>query len=339
MNKKHLFRQEVIESQKNRNYGSVSINTPVRYTLLTMGFSLLVIGIFLFLMLGEFSEKFIVTGYLESTNGIARVYARKSGVIRQCFIKQGEKVKKGASLFLIDTSNEGVEKKSTRDVLSHLEKKKISIEKEIAYKKQHLQSLKKLVEKKYISLTTYDEKHDEFVALKNNKNRVDVEIMNYKQSKSYVIRAPIDGMISSLIYHEGQYINLTKPLVKILPSQTDLVAELFIPVKQSGFLRRDNQVIIRFDAYPYARFGASKARIQEISQSILTDAEEDKPIRIGQPYYKVLATLDKQLVSVYGKQKHLQHGMTLSAVIVGSKRKIWEWIFDPVYSFYSGVRV
>ena len=164
-----------------------------------------------------------------------------------------------------------------------------------------------------------------------------MDIINYKHDKSYVIRAPIDGIISSVSFHEGQYTNLTKPLMKILPSHADLMAELFIPVKQSGFLHRRNQVIIRYDAYPYARFGASKAHIIDISRSILTDEEEDKPIRIGQPYYKVTALLDKQFVTVYGKDKKIQHGMTISAVIVGSKRKMWQWILDPLYSFYGGV--
>ena len=135
----------------------------------------------------------------------------------------------------------------------------------------------------------------------------------------------------------SQYTNLSKPLLKILPSHADLMASLFVPVKHSGFLHHKNKVIIRYDAYPNARFGSSIAEINEINRSIMTDEEEDKPIRIGEPYYKVTATLDKQVVSVYGATKNIQQGMTISAVIVGSKRKIWQWILDPLYSFYGGV--
>ncbi len=337
MNENRLFRQEVFENQKNRNYGSVSINTPMQYTALTLGFTLVVIAIFLFLILGEFSEKFIVTGYLESTKGIARVYASKNGVIARSYAKQGDKVKKGAPLFLIDTSETGVAKQSRQDVLSQLEKRQKSIADEMTYKRQHLQVLHGLLDKKYISVTTYNESHDQFVALENSKNSIDLEIMNYKHSKAYLICAPIDGVISSVIYQQGQYTNPTKPLVKILPDQATLMAELFIPVRQSGFLQRNNEVIIRFDAYPYERFGTSKAHIQQISRSVLTDEEEDKPIRIGQPYYKATALLDQQFVTVYGKHKLIHHGMTVSAVIVGSKRKIWQWILDPLYSFYGGL--
>lgn len=336
MSEKSLFRQEVIDSRKNKNYGSVLINMPVHYMALTIGFSVLVVLLFLFLVFGEFSEKFIVSGYLESTKGVARVYPNKNGVIVKKYIEQGDKVKKGDKLFLIDTSIDGFDNKNKQGIFTQLNKKKGLIKTEIAYKKKHLQALKKLLEKKYISVEAYHEKHDELVALEHQKNNIDMEIINYHHAQSYVIYSPIDGLISTVIYQEGQYTNIAKPIAKILPDHADLMAELFIPVKQSGFLHQKNKVIIRYDAYPYARFGTSSATIHDISKSILTDEEEDKPIRVGKPYYKMTALLDKQFVTLYGVHKKIQHGMTLSAVIVGSKRKVWQWILDPLYSFYGG---
>ena len=339
MNEPGLFRQEALDSHRNKHYGGVLINTPVTYTVLTMGISLLVFFVFLFLLLGEFSEKFIVSGYLESTKGVARVYPRKNGVIAKKFIKQGDEVKKGDKLFLMDTSYNGLDKKNHQGVLVQLQKKKTSIEQQIVDIKRHVEALKPLLEKKYIPLAIYNEQHDKLVALELQKNSMDVEILNYKRGQSYFIRSPIDGIVSSVIYQEGQYPNVAKPMAKILPINAELMAELFVPVGQSGFLRHDNKIIIRYDAYPYTRFGAATATIDNIGQSVLTDEEEDKPIRIGQPYYKVSALLDTQFVMLYGKQKSIQHGMTVSAVIVGSRRKIWQWIFDPLYSFYGNMLV
>ena len=339
MDEKYLFRPEVLESRKNKNYGSVSINMPGKYVALTMCFSTALLLIFLFLIFGEFSEKYVVLGYLESTKGIAPIYSNKNGVIAKRYFKQGDDVKEGDKLFLIDTTYERLNKKHKPDVLVQLEKRAQSIAEEMAYKEKHLQDLKRLLDKNYISMATYHEKQDELRVLERQKNTLTVEIINYKNETSYLIRSPIDGMISSVSYQEGQYANLTKPLAKILPAHSDLIAQLFIPVRQSGFLHHKNKVIIQYDAYPYARFGTANATINEISRSILTDEEEDKPIKIGHPYYKVMATLDKQFVTVYGKEKKIQHGMTFSAVIVGSKRKIWQWIFDPLYSFYGSVNV
>ena len=278
-------------------------------------------------------------GYLNSSKGVVRIYPNQNGVIAHCFIHQGKKVRKGESLFLIDTLYKGMESKSPHDMLTQLQKRKALITDEIMYKKNQLSALKKLLKNRYISLTEYHQKYEEWVELKNKKNSVDMEIIKYQQEKSYIIRSPIDGVISSIIYQDGQYTNLQKPLAKILPSDAELVAELFIPVKQSGFLRKKNTIIIRYDAYPYERFGTAKAKITEISQSILTDKEEDNPITIGQPYYKVIALLDRQFMTIYGEKKKIQHGMTISAVVVGSKRKLWQWILDPLFSFYGDLLV
>ena len=95
MNEKGLFRLEVVDRQRNRNYGSVSINTPLKYTVFSLFFSMMLVLVFLFLLYGEFSEKFIVKGYLESTKGVARVYPEKNGIVAKCFIHQGDEVKQG----------------------------------------------------------------------------------------------------------------------------------------------------------------------------------------------------------------------------------------------------
>ena len=140
-----------------------------------------------------------------------------------------------------------------------------------------------------------------------------------------------------MIIHDkqGQYTKSAKPLAQIIPVDTEFVAELFIPAKNAGFLNKNNQIFIRYDAYPYEHFGSYQAVIADVSQSIMTDDEEDKPLQIREPYYKVTAKLASQYVRVYGVNKKLQHGMTLSAVIAGSKRKVWQWILDPLYSYYG----
>lgn len=116
-----------------------------------------------------------------------------------------------------------------------------------------------------------------------------------------------------------------------------MVARLYIPSKNIGFLKNGNQVIIKYDAYPSQRFGFYKAFIKEINLTVLTDNKEDKPIRVGEPYYKVKADLEIPYVNLYGKKETLSHGMTLTAVITGEKKKIWQWIFDPIYSYYGEV--
>lgn len=335
MKKEPLFRQEVINSKRNQNYGSVFINAPIRYKVLAIALAVICVLLILFIACAEFSEKFIVTGYLNSTKGIARVYASKSGVIVASHVEQGMAVHQGDELFVVDTALQGVVGSTQQNMLDGLRHRQQKIGQEIRYRRNQLVSLKPLLEKRYISMSSYHEKQEEIVALENSRSLVDMEIIKHNQDNAYVVHSPIDGVISTVNYQSGQYVNTVKPLVKILPAGADLTAELFIPVKQSGFLSSGNRIILRYDAYPYERFGSYGAVIKSISQTVLTDEEDDKPIPLNQPYYKVSAQLDSQFVHLYGQSKALQHGMTVTAVMIGSKRKIWQWILDPLYSFYG----
>jgi membrane fusion protein len=126
-------------------------------------------------------------------------------------------------------------------------------------------------------------------------------------------------------------------LAKILPDGADLIAEIFVPVPQSGYLKKNHAVILQYDAYPAAHFGFHKARISDIGSSIMMEKEEDKPFAMKDPYYKVQANLQSQWIKVYGKNKLLSQGMTFSAWILGPKRKLWQWVLSPLYSRYGKV--
>ena len=198
-----MFRSEVFEHKKNKMIGSVFINTPKLYVIVTIGLTGLLILILLFITFAEFSEKFIVLGYLDSTKAFARVYPKINGLILQSYRHQGERIKKGDPLFLIDTSDAGLEDSKEQVIMSQLQKSKVLIEKEIEYKRNHLKALKKLVQRQYVSQIEYNEIQNELINLKHKKNEIEMNTMKYKQSRSYVIHAPIDGIISTVLYKHG----------------------------------------------------------------------------------------------------------------------------------------
>ena len=333
-----LFRPEVLHGQKKQHYGVVSLNTPVHFQLVTGGVVALLIAMGLFFTFATFSEKFTVRGYLNSSKGVVRIYPMTRGVIVKRLVHQGQSVQRGDPLFLINTSIDSVtQQHNTHSLRAKLKQKKQAIERELAYKKNELAQFKPLLDKHYISLSFYHHKQEEIANLENHKNSVEMDLIREKQSQSYMIRAPIQGRVLSVIYHPGQYTNESKPLAKIMPIGAKLIAELFIPARHAGFLKKNAHIMLQYDAYPYARFGGASAVIHDIGQSILTDEEEDKPFKMGEPYYKVTAQLAEQSIRVYGRAAHIQQGMTLSGIIMGSKKKVWQWVFDPIYRYYGGM--
>lgn len=329
-----LFRPEAMDSRRNQLYGHVLVNMPVNYALLIVGIGIFVLGMVMFIIFAEYTEKFTVTGYLVSTKPATSLYPKNNGVIAHQYFKQGALVHQGDILFSIDTSLEGLTTHPPQ-AQAILSQRKRLIEKEIENKKLHLAALKQLQRKNYMSITEFNEKTEALLELENRKSVLDMEVEQYQQEQTHVIRAPMTGLISNIMLKEGQHADASKPLLKMIPQDATLVAELYIPVKKAGFLHKNATALLHYDAYPFERFGSYKGKITEISDNILTDDEEEKPFRIGEPYYKATVVLEKQQVLLYGLKHSIRNGMTFSAVIIGSKRKLWQWILDPLYSYYG----
>jgi membrane fusion protein len=338
MREKSFFREAALSQVKYKNYGDVFVNIPLNYIVLVMGCGVIIIGIITFVIFGEFSEKCSVTGYLNAAHGVVRIYPKQRGIITKSAIKLGDLVKRGDVLFWIDTSYDELGLAYQSNLSKTLQKKQNSIQHEILQKTVQLKSLQPLLMKKYITLNAYLAKADEITALKNKKNELKIEQIKYNHSRHYPIRAPIDGVISSILYHVGQFTPISKPIAIILPQDAELIAELYIPVSQARFLTSKKNVLIHYDAYPYQQFGTAKGRIQMISQNTLTDNEEEKPLQIGQPYYKAIATLKQQVILHQGRSCSLRHGMTFSAVLIGHSKKIWQWILEPLYNHYRELK-
>lgn len=330
-----LFREEVFNKRQQSQYGVICLNAPMSYHVIVTGLVLITILFMSILKFAEFSEKFVVSGYLDSNPSIVLIDAYKNGVLTQLFVKQGQFVHKGDKLFLLDTSKGDSSDHSHANIFSELQYRQTKTIEAIQQKQHDLKNYQHLLGKKYISLNDYHLKKNELLNLQKEHSLIKIELLRYQQEQTYLVRAPIDGEIATISGSIGQSVQTQIPLIKILPKNATFVAKLFVPVKQSGFLNKKSHIYIHYDAYPYLRFGSYKAAIQEIARSVSIDEEEVKPIKVGEPYYKVIAALNEQSVQAYGVARHLQHGMTFSAVISGQKRTLWHWVFEPLYSFYG----
>jgi membrane fusion protein len=328
-----LFRQEVINNRLNRNLGTTRINVPLNYQITGIFTLFLLIMMGIFLCCARTSERTYIRGYLDSNGGIITVSSEHGGIIHKAGIEEGKHVKKGDILFIISNPH----REKTKALIENLSQRVANLKRESQLKKEHYHALEQLNKKKYISTLALKNTESELLEIINKIQFENLELIKYKQSQYQLIKSPIDGIITNIFYKQGQMVEASKSLVQIIPDNSILVARLYIPSKDIGFLQKGAQIFLKYDAYPSQRFGFYKAFIKEISLTVLTDEKEDKPIRVGEPYYKIEAELEKSYVNLYGKKGNLSHGMTLTAVIRGEKKRIWQWIFDPIYSYYGDV--
>ncbi len=166
-----LFRQEALDSRKERLWGEVVLTQPLSFSLITAVVTIVVVLIAVFLIYGTYARRENVLGYLLPDKGLVKIYATQSGLVTEVHVDEGDQVNKGDLLFTISTqktNNQSLDvdalildklKENKATVISkQAEQKRLNQREETQYQdqvsglKQEIQQLEGLVEthkKKY----------------------------------------------------------------------------------------------------------------------------------------------------------------------------------------------
>ncbi|HUG26585.1 HlyD family secretion protein [Piscinibacter sp.] len=148
-----------------------------------------------------------------------------------------------------------------------------------------------------------------------------------------VVRAPQDGTVTAITAEPGQPATLHQALVSLLPAGSELEAELYAPSRAAGFVKPGMQVLLRYQAYPYQKFGQALGRVREVSASAMRPDELAlAPTNASEPLYRVRVALDRQTVAAYGAAHPLVSGAALDATVLLERRRLIEWVLEPLYT-------
>jgi len=145
-----------------------------------------------------------------------------------------------------------------------------------------------------------------------------------------VIRAPMAGVVTNIAVNRGQSIPADSPLAMVLPKGSGLHVELLVPTRAIGFVKPGQEVVLRYDAFPYERFGQYRGVVSDISRNVWSPGERIGPLSAREPMYRVDVKLDKQTVGALDQEFALRPGMLVNADLLLEKRTLLEWIFEPV---------
>ena len=155
-----------------------------------------------------------------------------------------------------------------------------------------------------------------------------------------LIVAPVEGVIARLPLKTGQTVTAGQPVLTMLPGDGALEAELLVPSRAVGFVDPGDPVLLRYRAYPYQKFGHHRGQVARVSRSALTVTELAARQGVaddGESYYRIVVRLERQSVLAYGRDERLQPGMVVDAEILGERRSLIEWVFEPLYSLRGTV--
>lgn len=200
---------------------------------------------------------------------------------------------------------------------------------------------KNLIEQLQTELSTLPDEHENQVdQLRERLSNIAQQTAQLSGQRSHVIKAPKAGTVNNLQAIEGQLsqLGVNIPLMSIIPSESNLTAQLLVPVRAAGFVEVNQPINIRYDAFPYQKFGIYHGEIQSVSKTLLLPNELlNAPISVQEPVYRVTATVEDTTVSAYGKEFPLRPGMTISADIQLSERSLIQWLLEPIYSLQGRI--
>jgi membrane fusion protein len=164
------------------------------------------------------------------------------------------------------------------------------------------------------------------------------ELGEAEARRSLVIPAPQAGTVTAVHANAGAAVGPAAPLLSIVPRGAVLEAHLYAPSRAVGFVRAGQTVLLRYRAYPYQKFGHSRGLIASVSRSAIEPGELPAMFAGGAPgapaeaLYRITVALERQHVTAYGKAAPLQPGMQLDADVLLERRRLFEWVLDPLFT-------
>jgi membrane fusion protein len=180
---------------------------------------------------------------------------------------------------------------------------------------------------------------NELANLDRSLSLIDQEVAESESKRMLLITAPEAGIVTAVMAEVGQTLDSTRSVMSIVPTNTKLIAELYAPSKAIGFIKVGDPVLVRYQAYPYQKFGQQRGQIVSISRVTISYAELASMSNSipglgndGEQFYRMQVDLEEQNILTYGKSQLLQSGMLLEADVLQETRRLYEWVLEPLYS-------
>jgi HlyD family secretion protein len=146
---------------------------------------------------------------------------------------------------------------------------------------------------------------------------------NLDKNNYLQIVAPVSGVVTDLTSTQpGDKVQANTPLGGIAPRDSRSVVKVEIAENDRAFLREGLPVKLKFNAFPYQRYGVINGTLDYVSPAT-------KPGQTKQPVYEARVTLERDYYQVADKRYPLRYGMTATVEIVVRERRLVDLALDP----------
>lgn len=172
--------------------------------------------------------------------------------------------------------------------------------------------------------TTKETSSTKYVGLIEAMNQLKSAIQKWKQT--YLLTAPSDGRVSFFnnYWAENQNIREGAAVMAIVPPNgSGIIGMVELPLAISGKVREGQRVVMKFDSYPYDKYGFVQGQVQ--SKALLPRDNKTISVRVALPH---------RLQTNRGYDLKFDQQMLGSAEIITEERRFIERMFDKLITLF-----
>ena len=172
------------------------------------------------------------------------------------------------------------------------------------------------------------------------------------KAERMTLRAPVSGTVQGLsVTSIGQVVMPGEEVMRVVPDEGGYEIECYMPNKDIGFIKVGQQAVVKFEAFPFTRYGTLPGTVMRISSDAIPEpdaqARESDPARAQKSVllggaqrmqnlmFPVNLNLEHTTFDVDGAKLPIFNGMAVTVEIKTGNRRIIDYLFSPIVEVAS----
>ena len=241
----------------------------------------------------------------------------EGGIIRDIFVKTGQRVEKDQLLLKIDDTQ-------FLGDLNSAKQQRLSLNQSLELLKEERDILEPLVESGVEPRINLIRLLQRISTAESEYRVLQDQIPNLEDKlKRTNVRAPRDGIINRLLISTtGGVIQPGNPILEMIPVDDDLVLEVEVAPTDIAYVIKDQRAVVQLSAFDFAVYGSLEGVVMNVSADTITKDD-------GTTWYICLVSIPSDGVTSMSRKLEILPGMQATVNIVSGSKTILQYLLQP----------
>lgn len=187
------------------------------------------------------------------------------------------------------------------------------------------------------------EYQNQIIRYELQQNDLEIRLLEFESVSELIINAPMDGLVESVSVTVGQVIREGDTVAQMIPAnKSKFQLVMWVPNGAISFIKPEDKINIRYEAFPFEKFGQFEGIIKYIStvpasQQELAFYKNIPSADPNNPLYKIVVEIADQQVKYNNTSLAFLSGMKAEATLFLENRKLYEWMLFPLYNVTKNI--